>query len=110
MVSLKCVAVEARLLLFHPDKDGGFNGLPGAFHHIITFSLMVSLGYTLCDLTFNLLKLLSDCSVIKGYKVVLLVSNWKCNSVACKLLTRSKMVVFVAKLSTLKNLYLLKVR
>lgn len=35
MVSLKVVAVEAGLLLFHPDRDGGFNRFPGAFHHII---------------------------------------------------------------------------
>ena len=41
---LKIVPVEAGSLLFHPDRDGGFNRFPGAFHHIITLSVMVSLG------------------------------------------------------------------
>ena len=58
MVSLEIVAAEAGLLLFHPDRDGGFNRFPRAFHHIITLSLMVSFGSTLCDLTFNLFELL----------------------------------------------------
>lgn len=44
MDPLKIVAVEGGLLLFHPDKVGGFNRFPGAFHHIITLSVMVSLG------------------------------------------------------------------
>lgn len=35
VVSLELVAAEAGLLLFHPDRDGGFNRFPGAFHHII---------------------------------------------------------------------------
>lgn len=41
---LKTVAVEGGSLLLHPDRDGGFNRFPGAFHHIITLSVMVSLG------------------------------------------------------------------
>lgn len=58
MVSLKIVATKIGLLLFHPDRDGGFNRFPRAFHHFISLSLMVSIGSTLCDMTFNLFELL----------------------------------------------------
>lgn len=42
--SLNSGAEKARLLLFHTDRDGGFNMFPGASLHIITLSVMVSLG------------------------------------------------------------------
>lgn len=35
LVSWKVVPAEARLLLFHPERDGGFNRFLRAFHHII---------------------------------------------------------------------------
>lgn len=109
---LKIVAVEAGLLLFHPDKDGGFNRFSGAFHHIITLSEMVQFGSTLCDLTFNSFELLLGCSGIEGYWIVLLFSSWENNNPTWKLLTKSRIVPFRAKLSqadTWKHLCLLKV-
>lgn len=42
--SLNSGAEKARLRLFHTDRAGGFNMFPRASHHIITLSVMVSLG------------------------------------------------------------------
>lgn len=50
MGSLNSGVEKARLRLFHTDRAGGFNMFPGASHHIITLSVMVSLGsaYVTC--------------------------------------------------------------
>lgn len=42
--SLNSGTEKARLLLFHTDRDAGFNRFPGASHRLITLSVMASLG------------------------------------------------------------------
>lgn len=80
MASLKVVAAEAGLLLFRPDRDSGLTRLPGAFRHVITFSVVASFGSTLCDLTFNLFEPLVGCSGIEGYWIAPLFFSWENNS------------------------------
>lgn len=86
-VSLEVVAAEAGLLLFHPDRDGGFNRFLGAFHHITYNSFWngqfgVHIMWPDFQLVWTAVGLLRNWGLLDSF-------NWENNSPGWKLLTKS---------------------